>query len=93
MSLRAAVLGLVFLTATITLGALWAAQRFPGFYQDPKFIMTLVVWAVYAVGIGLHYGLGWTGRRTIYVSLIGFGLIVVSVMASRFWLHSFHGFA
>ena len=93
MSLRAAVLGLVFLTATIALGALWASQRFPGFYRDPKFVMTLIVWAVYAGGIGLHYQLGWTGRRSIYISLFGFALIVFSVMAARLWFQSFHGFA
>ena len=93
MSLRAAVAGLVFLTLTIAFGALWASQRFPGFWQDPKFIMTGVIWLVYGTGVALHYGLGWTGRRTIWLSLIGFTLIVLSVMAARFWLPSFHGFA
>lgn len=93
MSFRAAVLGLVFLTVTITFGAIWAAQRFPSFYEDPKFILTAVVWVVYSIGIGLHYGLGWGGRKTVYFSLFGFVLIVFSVMAARLWLPSFHGFA
>src|SRR5262245_41816320 len=93
MSLRAAVAGQVFLTVTIACGALWASQRFPGFWQDPKFIMTAFIWLVYGTGIALHYGLGWTGRRTIWLSLVGFALIVLSVMAARFWLPSFHGFA
>ena len=94
MSLRATVLGVVFLAVTIGFGALWAwQQHFPGFYQDPKFILTAVVWIVYVVGISLHYGLGWTGRRTVYFSLFGFVLILLSVMAARLWLPSFHGFA
>lgn len=93
MSLRAAVAGQVFLTVTIAGGALWASQQFPGFWQDPKFIMTGFIWLVYGTGIALHYGLGWTGRRTIWLSLVGFALIVLSVMAARFWLPSFHGFA
>jgi len=92
MSLRAAVFGVVFLTVTIAIGMIWASQKFPGFYQDPKFIMTGLVWLVYTAGIALHYGLGWTGRRTIYFSLFGFGLIVFSMVAARLWLSSFHGF-
>lgn len=93
MSFRATVLGVVFLTVTIVIGAVWAAQRFPGFYEDPKFILTAGVWVVYSVGIVLHYGFGWAGRRTVYFSLFGFALIVFSVMAARLWLPSFHGFA
>jgi len=92
MSLRAAVLGVVFLTVTIVIGVLWAGQSFPGFYKDPKFLLTVGVWLVYAVGIGLHYWLGWSGRRTIYFSLVGFVLILLSAMAARLWLPSFHGF-
>lgn len=94
MSLRAAVLGLLFLTFTIGLGALWGyleRAHFPHFYRDPKIIMTVIVWAVYAVGALLHYGMGWTGKRTIYFSLFGFALIILSVMAVRLWLPSFHG--
>jgi len=93
MSLRAAIAGVVFLAITIGCGAVWASQRFPGFWQDPKFVMTGVIWLVYCAGIGMHYGLGWTGRRTVWLSLFGFVLIIFSVMAARFWLPSFHGFA
>lgn len=93
MSLRAAVFGAAFLTVTIGIGILWASQRFPGFYGDPKFILSVFVWLVYAVGIACHYGFHWSGRKTIYFSLVGFALIVFSVLAARLWLPSFHGFA
>jgi ABC-type uncharacterized transport system permease subunit len=93
MSLRAAVFGVVFLTSTILFGAIWASQKFPNFYEDPKFIMTLVVWSIYVLGILLHYGRGWAGKRTVYFSLFGFALIVFSMIAARYWLPSFHGFA
>jgi ABC-type uncharacterized transport system permease subunit len=93
MSLRAAVLGVVFLTVTIAIGVLWASQQgVPDFYRDPQLIFTVCVWMVYAAGCALHYWFGWSGRRTIYFSLVGFSLIVLSVMAARLWLVSFHGF-
>ena len=92
MSLRSTVLGAVFLTVTIAIGTLWASQHFSGFYDDPKFILTVVVWLVYVVGIVLHYAFGWSGRRMIYLSLLGFGMILFSALAARLWLPSFHGF-
>jgi ABC-type uncharacterized transport system permease subunit len=55
--------------------------------------MTLGVWAVYVTGLALHFGLGWTGRRSIYVSLLGFVLAVFSVLAVRLLFTSFHLFA
>jgi len=93
MSLRATVLGTIFLTVTIVIGALWASERFPGFTTDPKFVSTVAVWLVYATGIGFHYALNWGGRRTIYVSLAGFALMVASAIAVKYWLPTFHGFA
>ncbi len=93
MSRRAAVLGLVFLTITISLGTLWGyleRAHFPHFYRDPKLISTVIVWVVYAIGAVLHYGFGWTGKRTVYFSLFGFALIVISIMAVRLWIPSFH---
>lgn len=93
MSLRASAVGLAFLTVTILFGALWASQVFPGFYRDPKFIFTVLVWCVYTAGMGLHYGLSWSGRRTIYFTLAGFALIIFSMVAARLWMSSFHRFA
>ena len=92
MSLQAAVMGVVFLTTTISIGILWAAQKFPGFHSDPKFVTTVIVWLVYVGAIASHYGLKWDGRRTIYVSLFGFVFMVLSMFLVQV-LPSFHGFA
>jgi ABC-type uncharacterized transport system permease subunit len=93
MSLGAWTLGLVFLSATIAIGALWAAGRYPAFARDPKVLLTFVVWGIYAGGLWLHHRQGWPGRRTMYVSLVGFALMVVSMAAVRLFLPSFHWFA
>jgi ABC-type uncharacterized transport system permease subunit len=93
MSLRAWSLGLAFLTATILIGAVWAAGSYPAFASDPKVVLTFVVWAVYAGGLWLQQRQGWPGRRTMYVSLAGFVLMVASMAAVRLFLPSFHWFA
>jgi ABC-type uncharacterized transport system permease subunit len=93
MSLGSVVVGLLALTATIACGSLWAASEFPGFTRDPKFLLTLSVWAVYGAALGLHWGRGWSGRRTIAMSLVAFTLLLVSMLASRLLFASFHAFA
>ncbi len=93
MSLKAVVLGLAFLTLTIACGTLWAAREFPGFYDDPKFVLTVAVWLLYAAALALHRRFGWSGHRTIRVSLLGFALLVLSTVAAKLWAESFHVFA
>lgn len=92
MSVRAAVFGVASLAVTIVLGVVWASREFPGFERDPKFILSVVVWLVYAAAVLLHYGSAWRPRRTICAFLLGFSLMLLSAAAVRLWLHSFHGF-
>lgn len=93
MSVRAAVIGVLSLAFTIGFGILWASREFPGFQRDPKFVLSVVVWCVYATAVLLHYASGLRPRRTIYAFLFGFSLLLFSAAAARLWLHSFHGFA
>jgi HemX protein len=93
MSLGAVLVGVAALTVTIVCGSLWASSEFPGFTHDPKFLMTLGVWLVYGLAIALHWGRGWSGRRTITMSLVAFGLLVFSMVAAKVLFESFHVFA
>jgi ABC-type uncharacterized transport system permease subunit len=93
MSLRSVAVGLFALTVTIACGSLWASSQFPGFTRDPKFLLTLAVWAVYVSALALHWGRGWSGRRTITMSLVAFTLLLFSMLASRLLFASFHAFA
>jgi ABC-type uncharacterized transport system permease subunit len=93
MSLRSVVVGLLALTVTIACGSLWASSEFPGFTRDPKFLLTVAVWAVYGAALALHWGRGWSGRRTIAMSLVAFTLLIFSMLASRLFFASFHAFA
>jgi ABC-type uncharacterized transport system permease subunit len=93
MSLRAVRVGLVALGVTIACGSVWAAAEFPRFLRDPKFLLTVLVWLVYAAALALHAARRWTGRRTIAVCLVGFVLLVAATLLARFALDSFHVFA
>ena len=44
---------------------------------DATMAVTLLAWAVYAAFLVLRYGAGWHGRRSAYLALAGFALVLV----------------
>jgi ABC-type uncharacterized transport system permease subunit len=93
MNIRAAVLGLASLTVAIAAGVIWAARLHPGFVRDPMFLLTVLVWLIYAVSVFAYYRLGWRGKRAIYLSMSGFVLMGLVLIGVSGFLHSFHHFA
>jgi HemX protein len=93
MNIRAAVLGLTSLTVAIAAGTVWASRIHPGFTRDPMFLLTLLVWLIYAVSVFAYYRLGWRGKRAIYLSISGFILICLALVGVSGILHSFHHLA
>ncbi len=93
MSIRAAALGLVCLTVAIAVGIVWSSRLGIDVWRDPKFVFTVLLWLVYAGCLGAHYALGWSGRRVVYVSLIGFTIMIFSMAVVHVLFRSFHSFA
>ena len=93
MNIRAAVFGLASLTVAIGSGVIWAEKLHPGFVRDPMFLLTLLVWLIYAVCVFAYYRLGWRGKRAIYLSISGFVLMGLALIGVSGFLNSFHHFA
>jgi ABC-type uncharacterized transport system permease subunit len=93
MSIRAAAVGLVCLTVGIVVGIIWGSQLGIDVWRDPKFVFTVLLWLIYAVCLGAHYTLGWSGRRVVYVSLVGFAIMIFSMAVMHVVFRSFHSFA
>ncbi len=82
------------LTWGILFGAHWAyltRGRFWGW--DSTEIFSLITWIIYAIYLGLRWGRGWRGRRSTYLALSGFAIILVSLIAVRYFspLHTLGG--
>jgi len=78
-----AVIGFSLLTLGIISGAVAAPGHWgPGWYLDPRTLLTLLAWLVYGVYIGASYFLGWRGRRTTYFLIGGFLILVLVLMLS-----------
>src|SRR5690242_5495106 len=85
----AVVVGWIFLTIGIIVGAVWAAQARGGYgpgsidprvqamsLQDPKIFIALVCWFVYSFELFAARRIGWGGRRAAYLSAVGFAIVL-----------------
>jgi ABC-type transport system involved in cytochrome c biogenesis permease subunit len=93
MTVRAALVGLIFLTVAMLAGVVWSVRLGLDFMRDPKFFTTLLLWVVYGACIAAHYVFGWHERRVIYFSLVGFTIMIFSLAAVHVLFRSFHSFA
>ncbi len=73
--------GLALLAVGIVSGTFWAATPAADEMTiRPKAIVTVAIWVLYAVGWQARWLLGWDGRRTAWVSILGFVGLCVSVL-------------
>lgn len=92
MSATAAIVGLVFLSIAILI-AFWMPDTVEGFsYGDPKVVVTIVIWFIYATALAMKYVVRVDQRRFVILSLIGFGAILLSMTIVNFILSRFHDF-
>jgi ABC-type uncharacterized transport system permease subunit len=102
MNQKAIVVGWLFLTAGLIIGAIWTAQvraTAPGdprvqnmSLQDPKILVALVSWAIYSFQAFAARRIGWGGRRTAYLSALGFAIVLLNFVPISYFLTRSHDF-
>jgi ABC-type transport system involved in cytochrome c biogenesis permease subunit len=102
MNSRAVVVGWLFLTIGVVVGVVWAAQAravAPGnsnlqamSLNDPKILIALVTWAVYSFEVFARSTMGWTGRRTAWLSALGFVIVLLNFLPVRYFVTTSHTF-
>ncbi|MBI3910495.1 MAG: cytochrome c biogenesis protein CcsA [Armatimonadetes bacterium] len=76
---RLAVVGFSLLTLGLGSGILWATREgWPQWYLEPKALTTTIAWLVYAAYVAQNGLRGWRGRRSCYVLIAGFALVLVA---------------
>jgi len=86
-------LGFPFLTAGIITGSIWAGFAWGSYWRwDPKETWSLITWIVYAILFHNRLALGWRGKRTAYMMILGFMLIVFTFLGVNFLLKGNHAY-
>lgn len=76
---RCVQVGWPLLTLGIFLGAVWANTAWGSFWSwDPKETWALITWFTYTIYLHLRINLGWTGRRSVVASMIGFLMVLIT---------------
>ncbi|WP_248635508.1 c-type cytochrome biogenesis protein CcsB [Desulfatibacillum aliphaticivorans] len=86
--------GFMFLTAGIITGSVWANSAWGRYWSwDPKETWSLITWLIYGAMIHSRLVRGWRGRRTVYLSLFGFGAVLFTYFGVNTLLKGLHSYA
>ena len=69
-------------------GAVWRSI----WHWDPKEILAVITWLIYAVLLHERLAVGWRGRRAAIMAIIGFSVILVTFVGASLLLKGHHSF-
>ncbi|HEV2386353.1 MAG TPA: cytochrome c biogenesis protein CcsA [Candidatus Acidoferrales bacterium] len=91
MSRGSVLVGLVSLGAGVALGLIWQ-RRIQGHFQiaDPKVLVTVLMFALYAGYLRVSHAGGWRGARASLLCLLNFLIVIFSYAVVNVYLSRFH---
>ena len=104
MNQRTIAIGWICLTIGIVAGVMFAAQARASSAAaldprvqamslgDPKIFVALLCWAVYSFEVFAARRIGWGGRRTAYLSALGFSIVLLNFVPISYFLTTSHDF-
>ena len=93
-SYRLNAIGFVMWTFTLIAGAIWAEQAWGRYWNwDAKEVWTFIIWVIYAGYLHARATRGWTGTRSAWLNIIGFGSLVFNYTIVNLYFPSLHSYA
>ena len=91
MAEKSLLLGFPCMTVGLIIGLVFAQERLgPGFFFDPKVVLSCAMWCAYGAMIFIRRQAGLRGRRAVYLSLLFFAVALAAFFANHFSsLHRF----
>jgi len=102
MNSRAVAIGWIFLTIALAVGFVWSSQarsiapdnsnlqRMA--LNDPKIFFATLSWALYSFALLSRRTMGWTGRRSAWLSALGFAIILLNFLPVSYFVTTSHTF-
>ena len=91
---RLVVWGFALLTLVIITGAVWAEEVWGNWWSwDPKETWSLVTWVVYAAYLHARRTKEWRGRRSAWLVVIGFLVVLFTLYGVSILLPGLHSYA
>lgn len=91
---RSAIVGFPFYTFAIIAGAMWAEVAWGKYWSwDPKEVVALASWVVYAGYLHARATAGWRGRPAAWISVIGLATIIFNLFFVNMVISGLHSYA
>jgi ABC-type transport system involved in cytochrome c biogenesis permease subunit len=102
MNSRAVFIGWALMTVGILVGAVWISQaqlvapadtRVQAMHlADPKIFIAVITWLLYTFQLVARRAIGWRGRRSAYLSALGFATVLLNFVPVSYFLTESHNF-
>ncbi len=91
---RAAITAFPFYTFAIIAGALWAEVAWGKYWSwDPKEVVALASWVVYAGYLHARATAGWRGKPAAWISVVGLATIIFNLFFVNMVISGMHSYA
>ena len=85
--------GFPLITIGLISGFVYAGAVLRSFWHwDPKEILAVITWLIYAVLLHERLAVGWRGRRAAIMAIVGFSIILVAFVGATLILKGHHTF-
>jgi cytochrome c-type biogenesis protein CcsB len=84
--------GFLMMTLGLIMGLVYAKNVWGRFWSwDPKEVWSGITWLLYAVMIHMRLSVGWHGRRSAVMAIIGFAVVLFTFLGVNLFLSGHHG--
>ena len=90
-SYRFNIIGFILWSFTLIAGAIWAERAWHRYWGwDTKEVWTFIIWTIYAGYLHANATRGWTGKRSAWLSLVGFAAIIFNFTIVNLFFKGLH---
>ncbi|MBI5207830.1 MAG: cytochrome c biogenesis protein CcsA [Candidatus Firestonebacteria bacterium] len=85
--------GFFLFTIAMTSGGIWAYLAWSNYFiWTPKELFSVILWLYYSTYLHARYTSGWQGRKTAYLAIGGFILVIFTYLGISLLMRSSHSF-
>jgi cytochrome c-type biogenesis protein CcsB len=84
----------IFTLGALVFAMIWAHEAWSRFWGwDPKEVWALITWLFYAAFLHLRLSKGWEGKKSAWLAVIGFIIIMFNLIAVNLIIAGLHSYA
>ena len=85
------IVGFILWSFTLIAGAIWAERAWHRYWGwDTKEVWTFIIWTIYAGYLHANATRGWTGKRAVWLGLVGFTAVVFNFTIVNMFFKGLH---